>query len=383
MKKLISILLATIMLFSGFVVSVSAYDEDRDVSHYKYYDKMVEYVGEYFESEIRSVYDEVYYHYSQDNPDEPDWTLIFCGFSPQPIEAKYGTLVGERILSVVGGGCGGFVDGYGVYIREMDLFLPLRQNQLELIVALCPDFEESIVENEIGQQFGDVDDDGLLTVLDATYIQRYLAEYYDFIQTYFVVTLDGGSDYVLTPDIDRDGATTVMDATAIQRKLAGIDDTPQPNEELVLVEYKAPLYSAPYPEKPNGCTRLYYDILRSRQYYGYYPDHLGINDNYFLAVIKSKEQYQYVFEKYFGFGFDDEFYEKYWVVASYVREGNERMSWEIDEVSVLGDTLYVNVELYESAGDSPVNPAIPSFVSVVAIEKEKLANVTNIVRVDK
>ena len=59
--------------------------------------------------------------------------------------------------------------------------------------------------------FGDVNDDGKLTILDATNIQLHL-----------VNKTPAGFNNKLA-DIDRNGKTTILDATAIQRKLAKLD----------------------------------------------------------------------------------------------------------------------------------------------------------------
>ncbi len=60
---------------------------------------------------------------------------------------------------------------------------------------------------------GDADLDGSVTILDATHIQRYLAD---------LTTLSAAEK--LTADADEDGDVTIMDATAIQRWLAEMDD---------------------------------------------------------------------------------------------------------------------------------------------------------------
>lgn len=56
---------------------------------------------------------------------------------------------------------------------------------------------------------GDVDGDGVVTILDATYLQKYLAEYDDFSN----VKLEAA-------DINGDGLITIVDATLIQNMLA-------------------------------------------------------------------------------------------------------------------------------------------------------------------
>ena len=57
-------------------------------------------------------------------------------------------------------------------------------------------------------QLGDVNRDGVVSILDATYIQMYLAEY-----SGYNVTLDLG-------DMNKDRVLTITDVTAIQRKIA-------------------------------------------------------------------------------------------------------------------------------------------------------------------
>ncbi len=215
MKKIISVLMIAVMLVSVFVVPTTA--TEFDASKFKYFEKTVEYYGEMYREAIMYCYDELYYHYSDENSEDPDWALIYCCIQPQPIEMKYGTAVGDRVISVVGGDSVGFMEGHGVYIKETDSIIVLGQRNMDRIIQLCPDFIESIEENEIGQAFGDVDNDNKLTVIDATYIQMCLAGY---ILPYDYVGIDGGRSHVLISDFDRDGERTVLDATAIQMKLA-------------------------------------------------------------------------------------------------------------------------------------------------------------------
>lgn len=64
----------------------------------------------------------------------------------------------------------------------------------------------------ISRPMGDADYDGALTILDATFIQRVIAE-----------LIDDNSINPLVADYDNDGEVTILDATAIQRKLAHLD----------------------------------------------------------------------------------------------------------------------------------------------------------------
>lgn len=56
---------------------------------------------------------------------------------------------------------------------------------------------------------GDVDGDGVVTILDATYLQKYLAQFKDFSS----VKLEAA-------DVNKDGVVTIIDATLIQKMLA-------------------------------------------------------------------------------------------------------------------------------------------------------------------
>ena len=58
---------------------------------------------------------------------------------------------------------------------------------------------------------GDVDFDGEISIVDATFIQRYLVSLYHFTK-----------HQVFAGDVDGDGDTTIIDATNIQRELAGL-----------------------------------------------------------------------------------------------------------------------------------------------------------------
>lgn len=197
-----------------------------DMKNIKYYDKFYDSYfssGYHEHSYIMTMYDEIYYHYSDESDTEPDWTLIYAPIHPAPVEFAYGNLVGNRVLSVVGGGCEAFSEGYGVYVTETDSFINLRD--LNKVVELCPGFVEAIEENEIGQAFGDVDNNGKINVMDATHIQRHIAEMHnDYrIERYFQIHINGGEYYLSMGDYDRDGYTTVMDATAIQRHIAELE----------------------------------------------------------------------------------------------------------------------------------------------------------------
>ncbi len=196
---------------SVFVMPTFATSNDSS-TEYKYYDKIVEY---YIELTPSSRYDELYYYYSDENSEEPEWTLIYCPYNPDPIDVKEGIVIGNRAF-VCMGGCVLSLSGHFVYVRKTDSFIPLCEYELEKILELCPDFEKAIEENNLGQQIGDVNDNGKLDILDATYIQRCVAGFNDDL--FMTIWTYGSHDSFA--DFDRDGDVTVLDATDLQMKLA-------------------------------------------------------------------------------------------------------------------------------------------------------------------
>lgn len=65
-------------------------------------------------------------------------------------------------------------------------------------------------EKAVSKISGDVDLDGIISVMDATYIQRVIAQ---------IETISGQA--LINADTDSDGVLSIMDATRIQKKLAG------------------------------------------------------------------------------------------------------------------------------------------------------------------
>ena len=62
-------------------------------------------------------------------------------------------------------------------------------------------------------ELGDVDKDGVVSVMDATEIQLVISKHKNFVD-------DTASKLA---DVDKDGEISVMDATAIQMKIAKIE----------------------------------------------------------------------------------------------------------------------------------------------------------------
>ena len=167
-------------------------------------------------------YKEIYYHYDSNN--EVDWALVyFNAVDPEVVPGIRSAIYKDRLLS---GLFRVFDFNYGVYdVKKGRCYDVFDDNfKFENYEGL----DEALTAYEPGVPHGDVDGDKLLTVMDATLIQRALAglyvreldEYYDELYGsiyHGVWYKDEGPKYM--SDYDRDGERTVMDATAIQKKL--------------------------------------------------------------------------------------------------------------------------------------------------------------------
>ena len=76
---------------------------------------------------------------------------------------------------------------------------------------------------ETTYKYGDVNKDGVISINDATDIQRYLVGYINFTR-----------DMLILSDVDDDNDVSIMDATSVQMYLAHlIDDFPANNDAVI------------------------------------------------------------------------------------------------------------------------------------------------------
>lgn len=163
-------------------------------------------------------YKESYYHYDENG--EIDWALIYeCSYNSPPWE--YHGVYKDRILMY--GDYSPFCFGYGIYDVKNDKFLDVFDTPN--IFDKYEGLEEVLDAKKLGYPFGDADMDKELTILDATFIQRALAdlcdfEYEDRIEWYYGYRSWSDLGYPkYISDFDRDGERTIMDATTIQKAL--------------------------------------------------------------------------------------------------------------------------------------------------------------------
>lgn len=217
------------------VVSVKVADIEKIASHdivswVEYYENGIEvnadsdlfeevyknlYIGDDY-SFSDYYYNEIYYH--SDENQQLDWVLVRAYSFPaecMPLTMKIGNRVlysDEMFLN--------FKCQYGVYdVAEGNFYdLFYLRNEPEKYDGLL----DAISELKIGYPFGDADRDHEITILDATKIQRCLAEIEEFPYNEFYSDFSTQDEGCIS-DIDRDGCVSIIDATVIQRHLAGIN----------------------------------------------------------------------------------------------------------------------------------------------------------------
>ncbi len=202
MKKIITYLTIGTILLSLVVMPVYAQTNDIE---FLYKDKFIEYeLGDYYDLHF---YDERYYH--EDAEGNIDWAFLYAYTSPfAEVRGKF--RFGGRVI-VTNELCYPFSYKYGLYDVKEDKFVCFDKN----IDYTKYEGLEEYVNSNLGYLVGDADLDYEISILDATLIQRRVAQ---------LVSI---SDIRVseTADVDDDGDITVLDATTIQMKLAKVEDT--------------------------------------------------------------------------------------------------------------------------------------------------------------
>ncbi len=165
-----------------------------------------------------------YYRYHEikrsacvDLPDAtPDWVVVEAG-GGAIYEGAYIEVIGDYVVSSRTNFLGNALPYY-VYFPGGEL-LTLKEAAKIAPLAMF------ILDTEIPcALLGDADGDQKLTVKDATYIQKKVADF----------RLDSKYDYSMEEvvlDFDGDKKITVKDATAIQKRIAGLEDKPATPDE--------------------------------------------------------------------------------------------------------------------------------------------------------
>ncbi|MBQ8057109.1 MAG: dockerin type I repeat-containing protein [Ruminococcus sp.] len=228
MKKIMRLVVILCMIFMLVTTSVSA--ASSRYANGVYADEFEKYMtdcgyGPNYEGEDWFTYSELYQYFAEDNDTEvPDWLLVagrYSGVGPMPCYGVFGDYY-IQLMSY----CIPYPLIYHIYVPTENKFYTLEQAWTADFENIENAFTEYIIPNGSGSFIGDVDDDGKLTIIDATYVQKALVglcvfNSYDDLTSYKNATNTATLSYV--SDIDRDGNRTIMDATTIQLKLAKVE----------------------------------------------------------------------------------------------------------------------------------------------------------------
>ena len=226
MKKLISVFLALVLIASCLQLTAAA----KDMSIEQKFRLMLEDM-ELDPSSLHSTDRYFYEELAQYPAQDPDWVLLRAGLTslePQGVlDIHWGTL-GNKFVSS-GYDSLPFSFGFGVYDVKKNAFC-------DVVDAWDMDFanlhsvwnslesRDEISLDAVMLRIGDADGDCKVSILDATRIQRILAEM-DADRIDLSLSKQNcarGLAIGSICDYDRDGRLTILDATKIQRSIAGL-----------------------------------------------------------------------------------------------------------------------------------------------------------------
>ncbi|MBQ6625984.1 MAG: hypothetical protein IIX27_01685 [Ruminococcus sp.] len=213
------------MLLLSVAIPVSAEEVAGPLNKDKFYERYYEVYETFYGGYTK--YLELYYHHTDNgNPESTvDWVLINCflGVCDSWGMGSY-VVVGDRVIGVTDTEFVPFDIPYAIYDVNKDEFIGIENvdcNQYDGLI-------ECIQELNLGLLVGDINRDKVLSVVDATIIQRCIAQLeefpvYDVCEKSGYSAVYGGEQLAYYSDFNRDGERTILDATAIQMKLAKIE----------------------------------------------------------------------------------------------------------------------------------------------------------------
>lgn len=222
MKKVFSFLMALIVLTSYCVASVQAADYSAK-NHFEM--KFVDYFTEKGCDMTSYNYSELFYHYN--DSEKIDWCLISadCSVEPGMCHAVF-----DDIIITNAGSVYPFQFGLAVYDVVNNEFYDICEAWDMDFEQLHEMFYNTMTDKNVSYDYGtiqilgDVDRNGVLSIVDATLIQKYLAEILprdDMLDIDFSL-LQYGFNLTCLSDYNKDGYCTIEDVTSIQKRLVDI-----------------------------------------------------------------------------------------------------------------------------------------------------------------
>lgn len=300
MKRMLAILLCAVLLLSALPILSAGAKEASIEQKFKLLLDDIEiayphhYANQYYFDELKK---------------GDGWTLIRGGMSDtNPLDKtpdlRYATVGNKLVWS--NANSEPFKSGYGVYDLKFGVFYDLTDAWGRDFSGLRDAWNalpgDEGVPAECGAQIiGDADRDNEVTILDATRIQRYIAELDDnpFEETLKKDYYFGYPLYNCT-DFDRDGDFTIVDATKLQRRIADLSN---------MLDYKVAWDYA---------TPSFYDVKKREK---------------FLVTDRSQLQEDHKDEKEMLDKYDDSFFKDHCLIGLNTPD-MEQYSMEIKSVSI-------------------------------------------------
>lgn len=235
MKKLLAILLSITLIIGVFAFPVNAAGNTEN-SGYLFEDEFYNAWGQLIEGDIDTYYKELDYHYDENG--DVDWAFVFCRTNVGQVWLYY-YQVGNRLIYQRDGFYPLFT-GYGVYDVQDGKFYDISKiwnnPKYECVVKMFDEVcEQGLVDYYTSVKIGDMNNDGYITVGDATYLQKCLAGLEDypvtpemqvFINQKVGYASDGQKTFDINDfyDVNEDGTVSIGDATKLQRISAEFDN---------------------------------------------------------------------------------------------------------------------------------------------------------------
>lgn len=244
MKKFIAVLLSLLLLGCALYVPVSAVDDNGKTTYLfmdKYYASFGGMINEVYENDNMTDFDkeqyykELFYHYDKNG--DVDWVFVY-GKTNWSIPDICYYHIGNRLIST-GTEEIPFSLCYGVYDVEDGKFYDVAQiwndekytGVTELFEQAC---DNGFVDYNTGLVIGDLNNDGFVSISDATYLQKCLAgleeypvtpELQQFIDQKVGLDPKGFKTFDVNDffDVNKDGTVSIGDATKLQRITAEMD----------------------------------------------------------------------------------------------------------------------------------------------------------------
>ncbi len=181
-------------------------------------ERFVEYLG--IPSDGEYTYSGPLYSHYEDSAQTPSWVLVY-GYRGEFLPA-------DMLVGVFGDyyiyGCSSRPSyfNYHIYITDEQKFYSLEEAWSKNICSKEEIFTQYLMPENYACMIGDANNDGQLSVLDATVIQQAEAKI-SILDDWIVASHIYGDEIAFSTDFNRDGERTILDATAIQMKLAKVE----------------------------------------------------------------------------------------------------------------------------------------------------------------